>query len=228
MWAQGFFDDQQPSTLFNFGSALVQPPTFVGTTGLGYVVTAGGDLVRFSLFVPGAGAPVVYSGQQVVAAQALASGQVVVVLADGAVDLLQPQGNGLTVESVLQAQGGVPALPSAIEVVNKPGGQFNVLVSSEGSDNIFVFAQVEVSGEAGGPFAGGSSAPALNSFQPPALGEREPDLLVDDERDRDERLRNGDEREHVGLDELELGVGDNDHVGRVVARHVLLIGQSLR
>ena len=27
---QGFFDDQHPQTLFNLGSAVVQPPTFVG------------------------------------------------------------------------------------------------------------------------------------------------------------------------------------------------------
>ena len=56
---QGFFDDQDPRTLFNLGSAVVQPPTFVGTSGLGYVVTAGGDLVRFDLDTP-ARASVVY------------------------------------------------------------------------------------------------------------------------------------------------------------------------
>jgi hypothetical protein len=166
---EGFFDDQNPRTLINFGSALVQPPTFVGTTGLGYVVTAGGDLVRFNLSSAGADTSVVYSGQQVVAAQAVASGQVVVALDDGDVELLQPQGNALTVESVLQAQGGVPASPSAIDVVNKPGGQLNVLVSSEGSDNIFVFSQVAASEGGGGALPGGSSPPALNLVQTPTL-----------------------------------------------------------
>ena len=166
---RGFFDDRQPRTLLNFGGALLQPPTFVGTTGLGYAVTAGGDLVRFNLFSPGLGASVVYSEQQVQAAQALANGQVVVALTDGAVDLLQPQGSGLTLASVLQAQGGVPALPSAIDVVSKPGGQFNVLVSSEGSDQLFVFTQVENSLEGGGALPGGSSPPAFNLVQTPAL-----------------------------------------------------------
>ncbi len=90
----GFFDDQDPKVLFNLGSAVVQPPTFTGTSGVGYAVTAGGNLVRFDLDNPSAGASVVYSGQQVVAAQALTSGQVVVALADGVVDLLVPQGNG--------------------------------------------------------------------------------------------------------------------------------------
>ena len=33
---QGFFDDQNPQTLFNLGSAVVQPPTFIGDSGVGY------------------------------------------------------------------------------------------------------------------------------------------------------------------------------------------------
>ena len=131
-------------------------------------------------------------------------------LADGDVDLLQPQGNALTVESVLQAQGGVPALPSAIDVVNKPGGQLNVLVSSEGSDNIFVFSQVAASEEGGGALPGGSSPPALNSIQTPTLSSatREPTFALDDKRDRDERLVDDGEHEYVDLDELGLRVID--------------------
>ena len=109
--------------------------------------------------------------QQVVAAQALANGQVVAALADGAVDLLNAQGNSLSLASVLQAQGGIPALPSAIDVVSKPSGQFSVLVSSEGSDNLYVFAPAAVSSEAegGGALPVTSSAPALNSIQTPTL-----------------------------------------------------------
>ena len=71
---------------------MVQPPTFVGDSGVGYVVTAEGDLVRFNLQDPSAGAVVVFSGGQVLAAQALSSGQVVVALADGDVSLLDPVG----------------------------------------------------------------------------------------------------------------------------------------
>jgi hypothetical protein len=166
---RGFFDDRQPLSLFNLGGALVQPATFVGTSGLGYAVTAGGELLRFNLFEPALGALVVYSGQQVVAAEALASGQVVVALTNGAVDLLQPQGNGLALASVLEAQGGLPTLPSAIDVVSKPGGQFNVLVSSQGSDQLFVFAQAENTFESGGPLPGGPSQATLNLNQTPAL-----------------------------------------------------------
>ena len=82
--------------------------------------------------IPSAGASVVYSGQQVVAAQALTSGQVVVALADGVVDLLVPQGNGLSVGSQLLADGATPSLPSSIEVLAKANGLFDVLVSSRG------------------------------------------------------------------------------------------------
>ena len=52
----GFFDDRSPQTVFNLGGALVQAPTFEGTTGVGYAVTVDGDLVRFSLSNPAAGA----------------------------------------------------------------------------------------------------------------------------------------------------------------------------
>ena len=43
---------RSPRTLFNLGSAVVQPPTFAGDSGVGYAVTAGGDLVRFDLDNP--------------------------------------------------------------------------------------------------------------------------------------------------------------------------------
>ncbi len=166
----GFFDDRDPKVLFTLGSAVVQPPTFTGTSGVGYAVTAGGNLVRFNLDDPAAGANVVYSGQQVVAAQALASGQVVAALSSGVVDLLVPQGNGLFVQSQLLADGATPSLPSSIDVVARPNGLFDVLVSSEGSDNLSVFSlggAVAVGGVA--PSAGGASLPTLNAFQPAAV-----------------------------------------------------------
>jgi hypothetical protein len=164
---QGFFDDQHPQTLFNLGSALVQPPTFVGTSGLGYVVTAGGNLVRFDLDHPAAGSSVVFSGQQVLAAQALPNGQVVVALVDGAVNVLSPKGSALNVASELVPQGQTtPALPSAIDVVVNPNGNFEVLVSSQGSDILSVFAASEAATGTIGSSLGGTSPPELNSFEP--------------------------------------------------------------
>jgi hypothetical protein len=166
---RGFFDDRQPQVLFNLGSAVVQPPTFTGNSGVGFAVTAGGDLVRFDLNNPIAGARVVFSGQHVLAAQALPSGQVVVALANGIVDILVPQGNGLSVASELLPKGETPALPSAIQVVDQPNGLFDVLVSSQGSDTISVFNLGGALPVQGTPSGGGSSPLAFSSFQPPTV-----------------------------------------------------------
>jgi hypothetical protein len=165
----GFFNDQAPQTLLNFGGALLQPPTFVGETGLGYAVTAVGNLDRFDLADPSAGASMVVSGQDVQAAQALASGQVVVALSDGQVRLYSPQGQSLALTSLLAAESGLPASPSTLDVVSKSNGQFNVLVSSAGSDTIFVFSQETGSAETGGSIASNPALPTVNSIQPPLL-----------------------------------------------------------
>jgi hypothetical protein len=161
----GFFNDQDPRTLFNLGGAVMQPPSFVANTGLGYAVTATGNLVRFALNDPAAGASAVFTGQNVVAAQALSTGQVVVALANGAVDLLGVQGGGLTIAAQLQAQGGIPALPSSIDVLKNASGGLDVLVSSQGSDTIFVYA-------ASGAFTPGTfaaSSPTLFATSAPAV-----------------------------------------------------------
>jgi hypothetical protein len=136
----GFFDDQHPQTLFNFGAALLQAPTFVGNTGLGYTVTTKGDVVRFNLDAVRGGSNVAFAGHNVLAAQALANGQVVVALAGGSVDLLSPQGTSLVVSQQLVAQGGLPALPSALQVLQTSDGHVEVLVSNQGSDAIFAFS----------------------------------------------------------------------------------------
>ena len=163
---RGFFDDRQPKLLFNLGSAAVQPPTYTGNSGVGFVVTAGGDLVRFDLENPRGGAGVVFSGQQVVAAQALPNGQVVVALADGIVDLLVPQGNGLSVASEVLPKGETPALPSAIQVLAKSNGLFEVLVSSQGSDTIFVLSLGGASPEPVTPSVSGlSPTSSFSSFR---------------------------------------------------------------
>ena len=175
---RGFFDDRQPKVLFNLGRAVVQPPTFAGDSSVGYAVTAGGDLVRFDLNNPGGGARVVFSGQQVLAAQALPGGQVVVALAGGIVNILVPQGNGLRVASTLVPKGEIPALPSAIQVVNKPNGLFDVLVSSQGSDNIFVFDVGGVVPVTGSSSVGGLAPPALGLFQPTSAAATEAVVLT--------------------------------------------------
>jgi hypothetical protein len=141
---QGFFDDQQPQMLFDLGGAVDQPPTFRGDSSLGFAVTSAGNLVQFDLSNPAAGADVVFSGSQLVAARALSSGQVVVAVADGTVKILSPQGDRLIVTSELRAQASAPALPSSLVVLQQASGQFQVLVSSQGSDTVSVFASVSV------------------------------------------------------------------------------------
>jgi hypothetical protein len=139
---QGFFDDRQPQMLFNLRGAVDQPPTFTGDSGVGFAVTTAGELVRFDLSNPGGGAGVVFVGSHLVAARALSSGQVVVAVADGTVKILSPQGDHLIVTSELRAQAGAPALPSSLVVLQQASGQFQVLVSSRGSDTVSVFASV--------------------------------------------------------------------------------------
>ena len=136
---QGFFDDRSPQTLMNLGAAVVEPPSFVGTGDVGYAVTAGGQLLRFDLGDAASGARVVFSEDHVLSARALPSGQVVVAIGGGSVKVLKADGDVLIVESVLVAQGGVPILPSSLAVLQTGGGQFQVLVSSQGSDTVSVF-----------------------------------------------------------------------------------------
>jgi hypothetical protein len=166
---RGFFDDRSPETLLNLGSALVQPPTFPGDSSVGYAVTATGDLVRFDLSNPNVGANPVFSGRQLLAAQALPDGQVVVALAGGIMNILVPQGNGLGVSSELAPVGGTPEVPSEIKVVGKANGLFDVLVTSQGSDTISVFSLGGVIAEPVAPSAGGPSPPLFNSVQAPTV-----------------------------------------------------------
>jgi hypothetical protein len=158
---RGFFDDRRASVLFHLGGAVAQPPTFAGDSGVGYAVTVDGGLVRFDLKNPSVGAAVVFSAQPVLTAQALPDGQVVAALAGGSVAILAPAGNGLSVVSELHPQGATPTLASSLQVVNAANGSFNVLVTSQGSDTIFVFAQGGTATAAG---AGATGGPALASF----------------------------------------------------------------
>jgi hypothetical protein len=174
----GFFDDRQPKVLFNLGSALVQPPTFAGDSGVGYAVTAAGDLVRLDLNSPNGAPSIVFGGQHVLAAQALAGGQVVVALADGAVDYLVPKGNSLSVASALLPTSGAPGLPSAIDVLAKPNGLFDVLVSSQGSDTLSVFSLAGTSSEPVPSPGGSASPPAFSSFQAPTITATQVALLT--------------------------------------------------
>ena len=165
---RGFFNDQDPQTLFRLGSALVQPPRSWARAVWATPSRPPGIWSGSTSTIPTPGASVVFSGQQVVAAQALASGQVVVALADSVVDVLGPQGNGLFVQSQLLAAGTTAALPSSIEVLARSNGVFDVLVSSQGSDNLSVYTLGGAIASGGvTPSPAGASLPTQTDFQPP-------------------------------------------------------------
>ena len=163
---QGFFDDRQPQTLFNLGGAVDQPPTFQGTSSVGFAVTATGDLERFDLSHPENGVFSAFAGHHIVAAEALPDGRVVVALADGRVDVLSPSNRGYVVTSELKSSTGTPASLSSLVVLQQAGGQFQVLVSSQGSSIVSVFASAGSVGTTTTPIfvpsasSNGSQAPA--------------------------------------------------------------------
>jgi hypothetical protein len=87
-------------------------------------------------------------------------------------------GTSLAVTSILEAVGGIPASPSAIDVVSKSNGEFNVLVSCAGSHSIFVFSPVAGSAETGGGVLSSPSLPAVSSFKPPLVAAPSPGLTL--------------------------------------------------
>ncbi len=97
----------------------------------------------------------------------LPSGQVVVALAGGAVDVLTPEGDSLSVAADLRPQGGVPEASSALQIIQTSGGQLEALVSSQGSSTVFVFAlTVAVTGIGGGSGADTGSTGQSASGRP--------------------------------------------------------------
>src|SRR5262249_8122161 len=112
----GFFDDRNP-TVIPVGAPLAQPPAVVPGSGVGYAVTGGGDLIRFDLGDPTSPAVVAFTGQDVLAAQAVPDGRVVVALADGQVEVLAPQGDHLFVSQELVPESGLLPAASALQVL---------------------------------------------------------------------------------------------------------------
>ena len=129
--------------------------------------------------------------------------------------------------SVLAAQVGLPAAPSAIDVVSKPDGQLNVLVSSEGSDTIYVFAQVAGSEESGGgAIVTNPHGAGLNAFEPPTLSAASQSFTLAAGTVVTSAIGHRGGHDGLGLDELKLGVGEHDDVRRIVARQFLVAGQQ--
>jgi microcystin-dependent protein len=165
---KGFFNDQNPKILNLPGNpVLTQGPSFFDASS-GVVVAATGQLLGFdinslsasTLFTPPA-------GEEVAAAQALADGHVVAALANGTVVDLTPTNDVLAEDLVFAPQGGLPAEPSALEVLQGESGM-QVLVTEAGGDGLFVFALPGLTAP-GLPPAEASAGPTVE-VTPPSAG----------------------------------------------------------
>jgi hypothetical protein len=157
---QGFFNDQNPQALNVPGNPVLRAPVFFGTSGVGVVPTATGQLFGVNLntltvtprpiFTPPPGAGVA-------AVQALPNGDLVVAEEGGTVQLLAP-GPGSAAFDVVETfepLTGIPSEPSALAVL-EDGSE--VLVTNQGQDQLFVFG-----------LPGSASAGSLSSVQGFAL-----------------------------------------------------------
>ncbi|MFO0798485.1 MAG: VCBS repeat-containing protein [Gemmataceae bacterium] len=131
---QGCFDDRSPRVL-DLGAALApQAPSYIPGLPAGYVVTAGGDVIRFNA-TTGTQA-VVSTGQPVLLVQAVDFSRVIEVRSGGGV-VLATAGGGST---DLAPRGAVAGVPSGLAVVDFASAVLEVLVTSAGDDAIFEYA----------------------------------------------------------------------------------------
>jgi hypothetical protein len=149
---QGFFDDRPASITTIPIGAGIRLSSFFGNTDRGVVLTDDGRIFRFNLD-DGTSTEFTHEVQGVRALQALADGEVVAALSDGAVVDLNADGS---MAGTFTALTGIPSEPSAIEVLES--GQ--VLVTSAGSDTLFVFGTVEA------PVQGGQTVVMLPETGP--------------------------------------------------------------
>jgi hypothetical protein len=147
---QGFFNDQNPQIVnLPANPVLTQGPTFFGTSGLGVIVTATGQLISFNLNNLSSSGAILFTpppGEKVAAAQALADGHVVAVLNSGTVVDLEPAKDGLlAVDSTFAPLADIPSEPSALAVLQEESGM-QVLVTGAGGDQVFAFGIAEPQG----------------------------------------------------------------------------------
>jgi hypothetical protein len=138
---QGFFDDRNPQVLNLLGNPTIQAPSMLGSSERGVVVTGGGQLLSFNLDNFDNSIHSLFGAGGVRAAQALADGEVMLALRDGAVVELNPATGAV---QRFQSLTGIPSDPSALDVLQGESG-LQVLVTSAGEDQIFVFGVPGVS-----------------------------------------------------------------------------------
>ena len=136
----GFFEDNITKLLNVPG--IIGPPSFVGTSGIGFVSTGDGEIVRIDMNT--LTDSVVFqaaSGVEVNALKAFTDNEVIAALSNGTVAELNADANGQFTMSSLFSQltSGVLNDPSAIDIVESASG-LRVLVTNAGSDEVFLFA----------------------------------------------------------------------------------------
>ena len=140
---QGFFDDASPRVLDLRTPLAPQAPSFIPGLPTGYVVSAGGDVIRFN---PAAGTQsVVSTGQNVVLVQAVDLTRVVEVRNGGGVVLATAGGRFIE----LVPRGALPSAPSGVAVLDFASAALEVLVTSAGDDSIYEYA-VRAAGDGSG------------------------------------------------------------------------------
>jgi hypothetical protein len=157
---QGFFNDQNPQVLNVPGNPVLGAAAFAGTSGLGVVPTATGQLFGVNLTTLTVTPRPVFTppnGAGVAAVQELSGGDVVVAEEGGGVEMLAPgAGSGpFEVVETFVPLTGIPSEPSALAVL-EDGAE--VLVTNQGQDQLFVFG-----------LPGSASAGSLSSVQGFAL-----------------------------------------------------------
>ena len=183
---------RDPQTLINLGSAVVQPPPSWARAVWAMPSPPAATSCGSTLTIR-AGAQRGVLGPASGGRTGLSSGQVVVALANGVVDILGPQGNGLNVESQLLADGGTPRCPAQSRWWPGPTAT-STYWSAARARTTFRFSLSAVCRFGGvTPPPGGASLPT-QTFQSPAASPAA--RRLDGERDRDECLRDRGEREH--------------------------------
>jgi hypothetical protein len=158
---QGFFNDQNPQTISLPGTPMGAPISL--PSGVGVLASADGQLFTFNPDNLGAGFAVAFAapaGQNIAAAAPVPDGSLVVALSGGGVEQLafDPALGNFNIEESLAPLNGVPSEPDALEVL-QGASRLEALVTSAGSDQIFVFGLPEAVSQA-----------ALVALPPPVLG----------------------------------------------------------
>jgi hypothetical protein len=149
----GYFNDQASAIkVIPIGVPVVQAPVPIGPSGQAVGVAADGELFTVNLADPSAGVQFVSAPPEIAAVTPM-NGELVAALQNGNVDVLQfdpTLGVFAPTLELSPLSGALPPSPTDITILPTPGGGFEALVSTAGSDQLFVFG-LESPGASGSP-----------------------------------------------------------------------------